>query len=503
MVCAQNPSGNNGRSETFSSCEVNLLALEEHLAAIERYRAAQMWQQITAIDDEVIVPPEPLGDDDAARAIEAIRRARPRSEIERRRLALLRRYLTRHRLQIASQQAQQARQRLESPAQVQEWARLTAIIQQAANPEQRRAAWKDLERLSETREQDLVILLNERNARAHALGFSHYGQAILAVSGLQASKFFGFCRALKKQTEAAYRAILTQCQRRDEKIGLKSWHLPFLFRQQSEIADDDFPGDQLELCLWKLVEKLGFDPLTVRARIKVQRVASLPQGLDGLCVILDIPHDIRAVILVKSGYHYYEILFHEFGHALHKAHVKADSFMLRWEEAECFNEGMAYVWQSFLANEEWLRLFLGHTPARAREIAAHLLKFRLLTLRYAMAQAHFEYLAYQSPADDLRSNWLKSLALHMSIDDEGVAPWGANPALVYQPLWTPSYITGSAIASQIYSTLHCEKGTVLHPGVASLLVSKCYRPGATLSWRQKIKNTTGRSLGVASVMEEP
>jgi hypothetical protein len=358
-----------------------------------------------------------------------------------------------------------------------------------------------MQELSSAREHELLTLFEERNSRARALGFPHYGEAILSLSGLAASEFFDWCYGLERQTKKAYDAFLDECGI-DADIRPTSWNIPYVSRRRVQLTDDDFPGHRLESCLWSLVADLGFEVKQVQERLGLTQVYSLPGGLDGLCAIVSVPDDIRVATSLRSGYRQYEVVFHESGHALHKAHIDAPSFTFRRQEPECFNEGMAYTLQSFLANEEWLHRALGHTPSRAREIASLLQHVRLVALKYAIAQAHFEYRAYESPSGNLRVQWLESYAQHLSVDDDGIAPWAANPALVYQPLWTPSYIVGSMIASQVLGSLCQSANKTLWLHAANTLVAQCYRPGAALPWQTKIRNATGNNLSVGCLAEE-
>jgi oligoendopeptidase F len=345
--------------------------------------------------------------------------------------------------------------------------------------------------LAEQIEADVRELLVLRQALARQQGYDGYVSWALETSGLDRRWVAEFFRRIRRKTDAPYRAWLKNAGRRlSLEKGMRPWDLAY--------AADEVPSPRSQARLpvggslaavRKVAEGLGLDEAAAGVRVDF---ADIPYG--ALCYAVRPPDDVRILIGPRDGRVHHDVLFHEFGHALHWRSIGPLPPALRWESA-AFNESMACLWER-LAYEsgESVENVNGHRKSLTTydQDWAERAIFRL---RLRIAQATFEYRAYQAPHDDLLALYRDIHSEHLGVSYDEVSAWSDNPFWTSHPMYLQNYVIGEAVASHTLAELRRRFGRVIHsPEAGAWLVAQYYAPGASLPWPQKVSRATGGPL---------
>ena len=85
-----------------------------------------------------------------------------------------------------------------------------------------------------------------------------------------------------------------------------------------------------------------------------------------------VPHEVRLVLQRRAGLDALGSLLHEYGHALHHAHVSEQlPLELRRLEDASVTEAFATLFERLLTDEEWLKRYPRLPSAPARDASPH------------------------------------------------------------------------------------------------------------------------------------
>lgn len=351
----------------------------------------------------------------------------------------------------------------------------------------RREAWLATGSLVDRIEADIRQLMRQRQDMARERGFDGFASWALDTIGLDRRWVEGFFSELRRGTDTPYRAWLAEVPRRlAVRDGLRPWDLVFAAEQGMSLPEAAFPRD-LALPAARAVAA-GFGLGEAAAGVRVD-LAEIPYA--ALCYAVRPPDDVRILLSPKDGRVHYDVLFHEFGHALHWRCLRPTSPVLGWEPSP-FNEAMACLWERFVSEPEWLIERDSIAPeqvARYRHGWAERTVFRL---RLRLAQAIFEYQAYQALDDDLLALYRDVFSENLGVPYDEVPGWADNPFWTSHPVYLQNYIIGEAVASQTMAALRRRFGRLIgKPEVGAWLMEHYYAPGASVPWADKVARATG------------
>lgn len=362
----------------------------------------------------------------------------------------------------------------------------------------RQEAWLAKGTLADEIETDVRQLIVRRQALARQQGYDGFVSWALETIGLDRQWVEGFLRELDRRTDEVYRAWLAQAaQRLSLKDGLRPWDLAFAANQELSLCEAAFPRDRSLPAARTAADGLGLADAAAGVRVDL---AEIPYA--ALCYAVRPPDDVRILLSPQDGRVHYDVLFHEFGHALHWRCLGPTSPALRWE-SPAFNEGMACLWERLVSEPEWL---IEQVSIGSRQVDSYRqawAKRAIYRLRLRIAQVTFEFHAYQAPGSDLRALFRDIYSAHLGVPYDEVNGWSDNPFWTSHPVYLQNYLIGEAVASQTLAALRRRFGRLIgKPQVGAWLEEQYYTPGASLPWIQKVDRATGAPLSSTDLVTD-
>ena len=372
-----------------------------------------------------------------------------------------------------------------------------ATLRRHSSRERRRQAWFSTRSVSDLIEGDVRQLLRLRQRLARAQGFDSYPAWAMNVMGLDSVWIKTLFSELRKSTEREYRDWLRETARILKPLdGLHPWDLTFAVERAMAFPELAFPRDGSVLAAQATAELIGLGDTGKRVRVDT---VQLPYP--ALCYAIHPPDDVRILVDSRDGYAHYAAVFHEFGHALHWRHLRAESPVLRRESAP-FNESMACLWARFVSEPDWL---LARGAIRRDQVAG----FRRasarrssLRLRRLVAQATFERMAYDSPDGDLEGLWCDVFGEFLGVPCDQTPGWAHSLYWSSHPVYVQNYVIGEVVASHTLKALRRQFGGLQSKEVGAWLTAHYYEPGASVPWRAKVLKATGADLSSDALLTE-
>ena len=377
------------------------------------------------------------------------------------------------------------------------------ILQADPNRRRRRRAYEEaLRPLASELAGPVAQLLHQRNLAAHRLGYPTYADLHLALTGFDRPTLLNLFSRLEKASRQPYRDFVEEGRQTYGLEQVEAWDLQWLAEQPSNLPQPPFAGDQSEAQIYRLLAQFGLEG----AKLPIEIVRhNIPFG--GLCFSVRVPDDIRILCNPKSNYAGFRTLLHEFGHGLHSAFNRQPSYILK-REWGAFSEGMAETLAYFTHDDQWIAATTGLNPTAINEYQHYQRYRRLFRLRNLMAQAHFEIEAYDDPAANLDQLLAQHEAHYLMIPPNATPRWAASPFPTTHPLYRHNYILADMIAAQTHATLKARFGAFFEAGddqkkaVMTFLKENYYGPGASVEWREKIRQATSQILSPTALLTE-
>jgi Zn-dependent M32 family carboxypeptidase len=349
-----------------------------------------------------------------------------------------------------------------------------------------------------------------RQSLAREQGCDDFVSWVLETIGLERQWVDDLLDEMLRVTEAPYRAWLARVgvllSLNDE---LRPWDLQFAAERGGSLPQEAFPREGLLPAVRRVADGVGLGEAAKGVQVDE---ADIPYA--ALCYAIRPPDDVRILFSQRDGRAHYDMLFHEFGHALHWRCLRPITPVFRWESPP-FNEAMACLWERLVAESDWLAEREG---VSRDQIAAHRKGWasrKIFRLRKLIAQTRFEFRAYQALdcLDEMENTDETDdglLALFRSVHREilgvsyDMAPgWIENPFWTSHPVYLQNYVIGEAAASQTMATMrHKFDRLIGNPNVGAWLKEHYYALGAALPWEEKVKRATGVALGSGELLAE-
>ncbi|WP_434387863.1 peptidase M3 [Melittangium boletus] len=243
---------------------------------------------------------------------------------------------------------------------------------------------------------------------AEALRAPSYAALREDVSGIALGPLAEAAAQTLRRTEDAYRDVLAyvlrkveptlkplpsgHARRHDVQAALQAPWMHAFFRRE-----DGLPGVIRWLREW------GFHP-SAEGRIHLDDEERPGKATRPLTAAVRVPGEVRLVLRRRAGLEALGGLLHEYGHALHHAHV-SDTLPLELRRLEdtSVTEAYATLFERLLLDEEWLKRY-ARLPSEPARDAARLAAFQGLTvLRRHCARLAHELSLYAHGASEERA----------------------------------------------------------------------------------------------------
>jgi hypothetical protein len=338
--------------------------------------------------------------------------------------------------------------------------------------------------------------MRRRQALARERGYDDFVSWALDTVGLSRIWVEGFFDELRRCTEAPYRTWMVEmAERLSLQGGLRPWDLAFAAEQGMALPETAFPSNGALTAAKAVAKGLGLGDAASGVRVDV---ADTPYA--ALCYAVHPPDDVRILLNPRNGRVHYDVLFHEFGHAIHWRCLRPKSPILRWESS-LFNEAMACIWERIVSEPDWLMQCAKVTPEQVADFRIGWTKRAIYRLRLRMAQATFEYRAYQQLDADLLALYRDVYAEYLGVPYDFALVWADAPFWTSHPVYLHNYVIGEAVASQTLAALRRRFGRFFgNPQAGAWLAQHYFGPAAELPWEEKIMRATGAPPGTADLV---
>lgn len=368
------------------------------------------------------------------------------------------------------------------------------ILRNSPDPELRRKAWYGKHAQSEELAPRLLELIRLRNDLSKEQGFNTYADLIFYRDGLSLPQVKEMLTELTKASDPIYQQILNEGQ---AKLGLETiepWDIMYLLEQMGDIDKTNFPKEKIEYQLQKWGKAHGAN----LEELGIQMVATdIPYN--GLCMSLT-NREIKIITNPTDGYSSYETMFHELGHAYHRAFNEQQGILK--PESQPLTEGIAEIFGYITRHPEWLKE-MGIHPEEIIDIRKRLIAPMFHFLRERTAFALAEYQIYENPSCDADAVLAQMEHEVLGVTHNTAPRWAASAWYINFPIYWQNYIIADMVASQIHHELDQRYGGLHGHPEAFEDVRKTYlAPGGSIDWQEKILNHTGAKLNADALVKD-
>jgi peptidyl-dipeptidase A len=326
-------------------------------------------------------------------------------------------------------------------------------------------------------------------------GFPDGAAAGLNNSSLEPRQVLRDLDAFEQATRPAYLAMLERVKQDLHVERAEPWDIDYwLHLQEQSAGTDAWPKEPGLARLRDLMRALGFTYDSLPIDVKVWDV---PTG--GITFPVRPPFEARLLTNPFSGSHFYETLFHEYGHALNFTLMRRDlpALFFRGDETP-LGEGLAETLGHFAYDRHWLERAAALPPEKAAALERVGKLQLLLWLRRSIAiNAYAEISQYLDRKADLDSLYAASYQRFVGVALPPGDYFSWRETFATGPLYFQSYLYANMIATQLREAMRAQFGVedlTREPRVARWLTDNFFAPGAAIPWPEKVRRATGRPL---------
>lgn len=380
-------------------------------------------------------------------------------------------------------------------------------IRKEKNSTKRKKIWNVVSQLSNEVKDQLVELVKLRNEKARSLGFYNYYSLSLYLQQIEEDWLIQTFNLLEQKTNKKFQEFIDAAKKKHKTKAIYPWDFDAVIQNWTTFSDSYFSKDSIFNILHRFHSVIGFrvDSLPIKKIIK-----DIPFG--GLNIGIKIPDDSRLILSPIDGIRFYQIAFHEYGHALQVVHTKIRFPILKGYEwilgASCgaYSEGLAELQAQFLNDPEWLKKY---TPATQDEIDKYIATksfSEIYSLRKILMNFFFEYEMYKNPDQDLallEKEMYKKFLL-VEIPENTPHRFAASIWYTMYPCYFQNYILAEMIAAQLFEVITNKFGNsrIENPEVGNWITNSLYANGEMDEWFIRIKNASGKSLETGAYLRK-
>ncbi|MGA7476382.1 MAG: hypothetical protein WBW47_04090 [Thermoplasmata archaeon] len=378
---------------------------------------------------------------------------------------------------------------------------LYKALEESPKEAERRAAYYAMEPLYRPIEESLRELVRLRNDRARALGYPSFAEMRLRFEGVSVRRLEELCDVVADTARPHLRALRDGFRERTGQSGWHPWDSSFARRHRVPLPARLFPQREMFPRIFRAIQQWGFRTDRMRFRVVYH---DLPAG--GITLAPDPPKDIRILVHRMGGFLPYCILFHEVGHAVHSASIRAPRHLLRWLEnipgvGGC-DEGLAGLFEEIPNTAEWLETQPGVGVQRAREHAAAARDSNVLDAAWHASFLRIEQRLYQNPDRDPMPEAQRFERRLFGYDDYPTLSF-AESFLVESPIYSANYLLAILFGRQLERSMREVCGEPYWPNrkVGPWLTRNWFVHGSLYDWVPHVKEVTGRPFGAEAFRE--
>ena len=376
--------------------------------------------------------------------------------------------------------------------------RIQQVLRESRDRSARRRAYYALEPLHRAMEDDLRRLVRARNDGARSQGFRSFAEMRLRFAGVTPSQLERWSEEVAGPARAQATELRDRFQDRTRTRTWFPWDFSFARQDRGHLPPRAFPRAGMMPRILSAVRQWGFPVDRMRFRIVFHDV---PAG--GMTFAPHPPDDVRIVVHPTGGWLAHLVLFHEVGHAVHSASIRAPGHLLRWHENvpgfAPFHEGIGGLFEEIPSLASWLRTVRGISPARAEEFALAQRRESALDAGWHASWLRIEQQLYREPDRDPMAGAQRFERRVFGYDRYAPLSF-VDPFFVDSPVYAPSYLLALLFGHQLRAALLDRFGEPFWPNrrIGPWLTRHWLRPGSMVEWIPKVRELTGRPFGSAA-----
>jgi peptidyl-dipeptidase A len=200
-------------------------------------------------------------------------------------------------------------------------------------------------------------------------------------------------------------------------------------------------------------------------------------------------------------------IMHLCGHASHYKNISDDIPYLLKDPNAVVAEGVSSFFENMTTNNRWLKTEFDIDSIHNREyqlLCMHLMQVdRLFRMRRLLVKSIFEREIYRNPDQNLGALWYRMNEEYLGIhppDDQNSTDWATNSYFTSFSCSVHNFVLADIFASQLQHYIEKEILTENNStyqnsaAVGNFLVTRIYKYGDLLPWRQLIGKATGEPL---------
>jgi peptidyl-dipeptidase A len=397
------------------------------------------------------------------------------------------------------------------------------VLHQSDDSEERQAAWEAAHQVGEAVAEDVLQLVELRNAHARELGFRDWYAFSLSQQELDEEWLLQTLRKVERETREPFRkrkaAVDTALARRFgiEPELLQAWHYadPFFQRAPGTGAvelDAAFATANLVDVATRFFDGLGMNVRDVLAKSDLWPRTGKNQH--AFCTHIDRAGDVRILCNLQPNARWMSTLLHELGHAVYDRYLgRSLPWLLRTPSHTLTTEAIALLMGRLATEPEFLIEYLALPPMEVTSLSGELRRHQsfgmLVFARWVMVMTHFERELYANPRrEDLNALWWSLRSQYQLIPTptgRTGADWAAKIHLATAPVYYHNYLLGEMLASQLRAVLVAGSGQttiVDNQHVGESLIARFFEPGNSLRWDALVQRVTREELHPQEFLRE-
>jgi peptidyl-dipeptidase A len=378
---------------------------------------------------------------------------------------------------------------------------LGEVLRHDRDPEKRRRAANAFVPLEKVLHDKVLELINKRNAAAKVLGYKSFPHMAFELEELNLEEVIKQLVDLLERGNDSFKAILDEFRDAPDVSGdkLLSSDVRYIFENHlPNLPNDKFPKDELIGGIQRGYFDIGIDLESLPIETVIQ---DIPAG--GFCFTFDPGRDIRILANPRDGHLWYQVMFHEFGHAVHGSYANGNgNYFVALADPSFFWEGIAVTFEKLSMRKSFLASNVGDTAAidNFLEGARKRLTHRVRSLSLA---ALFEYSLYLEPApyEQLRKRLGDMVRKYMFVEPACDPPTFTHDIFqITHPCYIQNYVIAEMIAAQLFESSDSKNGDPWNVDFAKQIVNDLLIPAGMKVWRDKIEGMTGKPLSSDAVI---
>jgi len=376
--------------------------------------------------------------------------------------------------------------------------RIQRLLRESRDRPARRRAFYAFEPLHRPLEDGLRRLVRARNAGARSQGFRTFAEMRLRFAGVTPNQLETWSEEVAGPARAQVAELRDRFQDRTGARSWFPWDFSFARQDRVRLPPRAFPRAGMMPRILSAVRRWGFPVDRMRFRIVFHDV---PAG--GMTLAPHPPDDVRIVVHPTGGWLAHLVLFHEVGHAVHSASIRAPGHLLRWHENvpgfAPFHEGIGTLFEEIPSLAAWLRTLRGISPAQAEEFALAQRHEGALDAGWHAAWLRIEQRLYREPDRDPMPEAQRFERRVFGYDRYPPLSF-VDPFFVDTPVYAPSYLLALLFGQQLRAGLIDRFGEPFwpNPRIGPWLTRHWMRPGSMVEWIPAMAELTGRPFGSAA-----